>query len=164
MVEMKIFGLVLDEKSQTPILVLKDPTAELVLPIWIGAMEAMAISLALNQVSFPRPMTHDLLLSSIRALGGAVLRVEVTSIEEGTFFAEIVVDQGGELRRIDSRPSDAIALAVRAEAPVFVARAVLDEAGTKTHDEQGQAVLKAEDADKWTEELEKFSVDTKYKM
>lgn len=164
MVEMKIFGLVLDEKSQTPILVLKDPTAELVLPIWIGAMEAMAISLALNQVSFPRPMTHDLLLNSIRALGGAVLRIEVTSIEEGTFFAEIVVDQGGELRRIDSRPSDAIALAVRAEAPVFVARAVLDEAGTKTHDEQGQAVLKAEDADKWTEELEKFSVDTKYKM
>ena len=164
MVEMKIFGLVLDEKSQTPILVLKDPQGEIVLPIWIVAMEAMAISLALNQVSFPRPMTHDLLLNATRALGGAVQRIEVTSIEEGTFFAEIVVEQGGEVRRIDSRPSDAIALAVRAEAPVFVAEAVLEEAGTKAQDEQGQAVLKAEDAEKWTEELEKFSIDTKYKM
>ncbi|MBN2141666.1 MAG: bifunctional nuclease family protein [Desulfovibrionaceae bacterium] len=165
MVEMKVFGLALDEKNQTPILILKDLEETRVLPIWIGAMEAMSISLALNKVAFPRPMTHDLMLSSLESLGGEVTAVEVTKIEQGTFFAEIVVRQGTEYKRIDSRPSDAIAIAIRAKAAVYVDRAVLDEAGVAPSEGGEQAVLKTEDADKWTEELEKLSItDIKYKM
>ena len=107
MVKVDIFGLALDETSKAPILVLKEADGERVLPIWIGAMEAMAISVAINAVPFPRPMTHDLLLSAIGDLGGQVAQVEVTDIREGTFYAEIVVAQGSETRRVDSRPSDA---------------------------------------------------------
>ena len=164
MVEMQIYGLAMDEKTQAPVLILKGPSEERVLPIWIGAMEAMAISLALNKVAFPRPMTHDLLLLVIAGLGGRVERVEITKLEEGTFYAELVVDMNGEVRRIDSRPSDAIAVAVRAEASVFVSGEVLEEAGTQSPDAY-EAVLKTDEAEKWTEELEKLDLDdTKYKM
>jgi len=163
-VEVEIFGLALDENSKSPILVLKDETDTRVLPIWIGAMEAMSISMAINKVPFHRPMTHDLLLNVIRDLGGTVARVEVSSIENGTFFAEVVVVLGTETKRIDSRPSDAIALAVRAECPILVDEAVLEEAGAPHH-EDSEAVIKTEDSDKWVEELEKLSEeDTKYKM
>ncbi|WP_449242708.1 bifunctional nuclease family protein, partial [Desulfovibrio sp.] len=109
MVRVEVFGLALDEKSQAPVLILKAVDGERILPIWIGAMEAMAISVALNKVAFPRPMTHDLLLNVLRGLGGQVSRVEVTTVEEGTFFAEIVISKGGETLRVDSRPSDAMA-------------------------------------------------------
>lgn len=163
MVEMRVFGLAMDEKNTAPILVLKDESEDLVLPIWIGAMEAMSISLALNKVDFPRPMTHDLLLSMISGLGGAVSAVEVVRIEEGTFYAEIVVEIGGEQRRIDSRPSDAIALAVRAEAPIRVAPAVLEAAGARSMDGY-EEVIRTGDSEKWTEVLEKFDTDGKIKM
>ncbi len=164
MVEMKVFGLAVDEKSQAPVLILKDSAEERVLPIWIGAMEAMSISLALNKVVFPRPMTHDLLLSVIEDLGGRVNSVEVTNIEDGTFYAEVVLSRDGEIKRIDSRPSDAIALAVRAEAAILVHEDVLKEAGSHTLADY-EKVLKSEDSDKWAEELEKFSEeDSKYKM
>jgi len=163
-VKVDIFGLALDEKSKSPILVLKDEADTRVLPIWIGAMEAMSISMAINKVPFERPMTHDLLLNVIHDLGGTVSRVEVSSIENGTFFAEVVVAIGGETKRIDSRPSDAIAVAVRAECPILVDEAVLEEAGAPHH-EDGEAVIMTEDSDKWVDELEKFSEeDSKYKM
>ena len=84
MVEMKVFGLALDEDSQVPVLILKDMAEEKVLPIWIGAMEAMAISMALNEMSLPRPMTHDLLLNMVKGLGGEITAVEVVSLDEGT--------------------------------------------------------------------------------
>ena len=164
MVKVDIFGLALDEKSKSPILVLKDETDARVLPIWIGAMEAMSISMAINRIPFHRPMTHDLLLNVIRDMGGVVVKVEISNIENGTFFAEIVVSMGDEIKRIDSRPSDAIALAVRAECPIFVGEAVLEEAGAQHH-EENQAVIKTEDSDTWMDELEKLSEDnTKYKM
>ena len=163
MVTMEIFGLALDENNKSPIIILKGEEGGRVLPIWIGAMEAMAISMALNKVPFPRPMTHDLLLNAIRELGGTVVRIEVTDIEEGTFYAEIVVDFGGGTRRIDSRPSDAIALAVRAECPILVGEEVLESAGVPL--QEGESVIKTEDAEKWMEELNKLSEDdTKYKM
>lgn len=164
MVKVDIFGLALDETSKAPILVLKEADGERVLPIWIGAMEAMAISVAINAVPFPRPMTHDLLLSAICDLGGQVAQVEVTDIREGTFYAEIVVAQGSETRRVDSRPSDAIALAVRAKCPILVAEQVLVQGGGPM--QQGaKRVIKTDEADKWAEELERFSEDeTKYKM
>ncbi|MEF2146229.1 MAG: bifunctional nuclease family protein [Desulfovibrionaceae bacterium] len=164
MVEMHVFGLALDEKSQSPVLILKDLADETVLPIWIGAMEAMAISLALNKVDFPRPMTHDLMLNVLAALGAELSAVEITRVEEGTFYAELVVRLGDAEKRVDCRPSDAIALAVRVEAKVLAARAVLEQAGTLSS-EAPEVVLKSEDADKWAEELDKVSPDDfKYEM
>lgn len=164
MLKMDIFGLALDENNKSPILVLKSEDESRVLPIWIGAMEAMSISMAINEVPFPRPMTHDLLLNTIRDLGATVTRVEVTDIEKGTFYAEIIVATHNDTLRIDSRPSDAIALAVRAECPIFVGDEVLEEAGTP-YTEENETVIKTEDSDKWMEELNKLSEDdTKYKM
>jgi len=163
MIEMKVFGLALDEDSQVPVLILKDSEEKIVLPIWIGAMEAMAISLALNEVSLPRPMTHDLLLNAISQMGGKVVAVAVVDLREGTYYAEIEVDQNGTPRRIDSRPSDAIALAIRAQAPILVSKKVVEQMAS----EQGGAkpVIKTEEAEKWNEILEKFSLDdSKYKM
>ncbi|EGB13827.1 protein of unknown function DUF151 [Pseudodesulfovibrio mercurii] len=164
MVKVEIFGLAVDEAGKSPIIVLKDEGETRVLPIWIGAMEAMSISMAINKVPFPRPMTHDLLLNAIRALGGVINRVEITDIENGTFFAEIVLDAGGETKRIDSRPSDAIALAVRAECPILAGESVLEEAGGP-FPEHPETVIKTEDSEKWQEELDKLSEDDiKYKM
>ena len=164
MVEMKVYGLALDEDSQVPVLVLKDMSESMVLPIWIGAMEAMAISLALNEVKLPRPMTHDLLLSAIKALDGQVLGVEVTNLDDGTYFAEIKVDQQGAFKRIDCRPSDGIALALRAEAPIAVSEEVLERAAQNNPIEP-KGVIQSEDADRWTELLDQLDEDdTKYKM
>ena len=111
-------------------LILKDIDEKTVLPIWIGAMEAMAISLALNEVKLPRPMTHDLLLSAISNLDARILAVDVVSLRDGTYYAELEVEQGGKKKRIDCRPSDGIALALRAEAPISVAEDVLDQAAS----------------------------------
>lgn len=163
MVEMQVFGLALDEDSQVPVLVLKDLEERQVLPIWIGAMEAMAISMVLNKVDLPRPMTHDLLLAAIVRMGGKVTAVEVVDLKEGTYYAEIEIDAAGELRRIDARPSDGVALALRAECPIRVAQAVLDEAG---RDEKlaGKPGISGEDAKKWNELLEELDPENKYKM
>lgn len=164
MVEMKVFGLALDEDSQVPVLVLKDNDEKAVLPIWIGAMEAMAISLALNGVKLPRPMTHDLLLSAINALEGKIVSVNVVSLKEGTYYAEVEVDQKGQRKRIDCRPSDGIALALRAEAPIAVDEGVLIAADAEGKP-QPKAVLQTDDAKQWNELLDKLNVDdTKYKM
>ncbi|MEF2230887.1 MAG: bifunctional nuclease family protein [Pseudodesulfovibrio sp.] len=164
MVKVEIFGLALDENNKSPILILKGEDGGRVLPIWIGAMEAMAISMALNGVPFPRPMTHDLLLNAIRDMGGRTESIMVTSIVDGTFFAEIVVARGEEIVRIDSRPSDAIALAVRAECPMYVDDAVMESSGVPLK-ENGESFIRAEDSDKWMDELNKLSEDdTKYKM
>lgn len=162
--EMKVFGLALDENNQSPVLILKDLKDEAGLPIWIGAMEAMSISMVLNKVAFPRPMTHDLMLSVIAGLGGKLARVEITALEEGTYYAELVVVQQGGLRRIDARPSDAVALALRAESPILVAETVLARAGAADK-AAPKTTLTTDEADRWSEVLEKFSVDdTKYKM
>ena len=164
MVTVEIFGLALDENNKSPILILKGEDGARVLPIWIGAVEAMAISMALNNIPFPRPMTHDLLLNTIRDLGGTVAGIAVTSIVDGTFFAEITVERGGETVRIDCRPSDAIALAVRAKCPMGVDEAVMESSGVPLQ-ENGDSFISAEDSDKWLDELNRLSEDdTKYKM
>uniref|UniRef100_I2Q0F3 BFN domain-containing protein n=1 Tax=Desulfovibrio sp. U5L TaxID=596152 RepID=I2Q0F3_9BACT len=164
MIEMKVFGLALDEESQVPVLILKDLQEKAVLPIWIGAMEAMAISLALNDVSLPRPMTHDLLLNMIHKLDAHVVAVHVTELTEGTYYADIEVEVEGGIRRIDSRPSDAIALALRAKAPILVSEPVLEQVTNESKDATVVA-FSSDDTDKWTELLEKFDLtDTKYKM
>ncbi len=164
MIEMKVFGLALDEESQVPVLILKDSNEKTVLPIWIGAMEAMAISLALNDVVLPRPMTHDLLLNMIRKLDGHVVAVNVTELTEGTYYADIEVEIEGGIRRVDSRPSDAIALALRSKSPILVAESVIEQVTNETKDATVVAFT-SDETDKWTELLEQFDLnDTKYKM
>lgn len=164
MIEMKVFGLALDEESQVPVLILKDMQEKTALPIWIGAMEAMAISLSLNDVVLPRPMTHDLLLNVISKLDAHVVAVNVTELTDGTYYADIEVEVEGGIRRIDSRPSDAIALALRAKAPILVSESVLEQVSKESRD-AAVVAFSSDDADKWTELLEQFDPnDTKYKM
>jgi bifunctional DNase/RNase len=138
LVPMSIKGLMLDPMSNSPIVVLKDDDEKLFLPIWVGIFEANAIALQLENITTPRPMTHDLLRDMIKQLDARVTRVVINDLKEATFFAQIrllIHRAGGEqLLEIDARPSDAIALALRTEAPIYVAQSVLDQAQTITPD------------------------------
>jgi uncharacterized protein len=165
---MKIFGLAVDEKAQSPVLILKDEARDLALPIWVGPVEAMAISLAINAVKTPRPMTHDIIGHVVAALSGTIASVEIVSLREGTFYAELVlvrqVDGRDELTRVDCRPSDAVAIAARTGVRILVDEAVLSAAGTRTL-AGAQAEFADAERDKWTDELEKLMPDElKYKM
>ncbi|MGZ8842949.1 MAG: bifunctional nuclease family protein [Pyrinomonadaceae bacterium] len=120
-IEVKIRALMMDPNSGTPIIILKDVNSETMLPIWVGAYEANAIALEIEKIAPPRPMTHDLLRNLIVELGLTVDRVVVTSLRDNTFYAVIeMTGEDGEAMRLDSRPSDAIALALRADCPIFV--------------------------------------------
>lgn len=120
-IEVKIRALMMDPNSGTPIIILKDVNSETMLPIWVGAYEANAIALEIEKIAPPRPMTHDLLRNLIVELGLKVDRVVVTSLHENTFYAVIeMTSENGEPMRLDSRPSDAIALALRADCPIYV--------------------------------------------
>ena len=125
---MEVRGLMLDPSSNNPIVVLRDPESQTFLPIWIGLFEASAIQMGLETAESPRPRTHDLLASMLEKLGGQVIKVVVEDLKEQTFYAVIHVEQNGQELRIDARPSDAIALALRTESPVFVSRSVLEKA------------------------------------
>ena len=125
--EMKIKGLMIDPVSNMPIIILKNPSGESVLPIWVGIFEANAIAMELEEVVSPRPMTHDLLKNVIEGMRAQVKRVVITDLKENTFFAAIHLDRDGEGFTIDSRPSDAMALALRTSAPIFVEQQVLDK-------------------------------------
>lgn len=124
-VEMRIRGLLLDPNTNMPIVVLKDVNSESVLPIWVGVFEANAIALEIEKVAPPRPMTHDLLKNVITGLGAVVERVVVTELRNDTFFAAIWATRNGDSVVIDSRPSDAIALAMRTDCPIYVNDEVL---------------------------------------
>ena len=120
-IEVKIRALMMDPNSGTPIIILKDVNSETMLPSWVGAYEANAIALEIEKIAPPRPMTHDLLRNLIVELGLTVDRVVVTSLRDNTFYAVIeMTGEDGESMRLDSRPSDAIALALRADCPIFV--------------------------------------------
>jgi uncharacterized protein len=120
-IEVKIRALMMDPNSGTPIIILKDVNSETMLPIWVGAYEANAIALEIEKIAPPRPMTHDLLRNLIVELGLKVERVVVTSLRDNTFYAVIELSgDNGDAMRLDSRPSDAIALALRADCPIFV--------------------------------------------
>lgn len=125
MVEMRVFGLTIDPQSKTPIVVLREASGDAVLPVWVGAMEAMAISLVLNNESLPRPLTHDLFLMTLKAFKAELRRVEINNLREGTFYAVLVLSGPEGRTRVDCRPSDAIALAMRAGAPILVEEEVL---------------------------------------
>ena len=126
--EMKVLGLTLDGNTNSPILVLQQEDGDEVLPIWIGATEAMAISLALNELTPERPLTHPLLLDALAALGARVAGVTITALREGTFYAFLELMRGAECIHLDCRPSDGIALALRAKSPIRIAESVLAKA------------------------------------
>lgn len=127
-VEMFVGGLVLDPATQAPIVILKDESGAITLPIWIGIPEATSIASAIKQVTMARPLTHDLFFDLLLDVGVTVQRVVITELKESTYFAELVLGQGDRVIVLDSRPSDAIAMALRASAPIYVAQSVLDQA------------------------------------
>lgn len=155
---MSIKGLMLDPISNAPIVVLKDGDEKIFLPIWVGVFEANAIALQLEKVSTPRPMTHDLLKSIIEHVQGEVKRIVINDLRESTFYALIQVLQQGRLIDIDARPSDAIAIALRTDAPIFVEQSVLDQAQTIAPEQTREEHLK-----KWLEETDLEDLG-KYKM
>ena len=163
LVPMSIKGLMLDPVSNSPIVVLKDEEDKFFLPIWVGIFEANAIALQLENVTTPRPMTHDLLRNMISELDGRVTRVVINDLRDSTFFAQIrvITSHGDEERtlELDARPSDAIALALRTEAPIFVAQSVLDQAQTISPEGEEQD----ERMKKWFEQLSPDDIG-KYKM
>jgi uncharacterized protein len=124
-VEMKIRGLLMDPVSNMPIVVLKDVTSDTVLPIWVGVFEANAIALEIEKVATPRPMTHDLIKNVLTGLEAMVHKVVVTELREDTFYAVIWLEREGQVVSVDSRPSDALALALRMDCPIFVDDEVL---------------------------------------
>jgi bifunctional DNase/RNase len=191
-VEMFVGGLVMDPATQAPIVVLKDETGSVTLPIWIGITEATSIASAIKQLAMARPLTHDLFYDLLQQLGITVQRIVITELRESTYFAELVLGQGDKVILLDSRPSDAIAMALRASAPIYVTQQVLDQAkvafasqgqvpaaqspsaegqgasqeeGDEGQEEEASQDFRAVDKDKWEEILQDLDPDDfKYKM
>jgi uncharacterized protein len=149
-VEMKIRGLTMDPVTQMPIVVLKDLNGNTVLPIWVGIFEANAIALEIEKVTTPRPMTHDLLKTVLLGLNAGVKKVVVSDLKDDTFFAVIWLEKDGELITVDSRPSDALALALRLDCPIYVDDTVLKNSKmTATVNEKVQS----DELRRWLENL-----------
>ncbi|MEA2462351.1 MAG: uncharacterized protein QOJ98_98 [Acidobacteriota bacterium] len=165
LVPMSIKGLMLDPVSNSPIVVLKDDDEKFFLPIWVGIFEANAIALQLENITTPRPMTHDLLRNLIAQLDARVTRIVINDLKDATFFAQIRLlikngTGGDRMLEIDARPSDAIALALRTEAPIYVAQSVLEQAQTITPENAEETQEKSKD---WFENLSTEDLG-KYKM
>src|SRR6188472_2488311 len=159
-IEMSIKGLMVDAVTNVPIVILRDKAGQKVLPIWVGIFEANAIALQIENISTPRPMTHDLLRNVIQDLKASVQKVVVCDLQENTFYALIYLSLHGDTVTIDARPSDAIALALRTRAPIFVEDVVIDNA--KTVDLSSEKP----DSDRLSKWLESLDPDDlgKYKM
>ena len=160
LIEMSIKGLMVDPMAGTPIVILKDKQGERVLPIWVGVPEANAIALQIENVSTPRPMTHDLLRNIITDLEGRVDRVVVSDLRDNTYFAIIHLTVRGERVAVDARPSDAIALALRTRSPILVEEAVIENARTADFNTEP---ADSERLQKWLESLDPEELG-KYKM
>jgi bifunctional DNase/RNase len=158
---MRVVGITVDPATQSPIVILRDPEGQNILPIWIGILEANAIAVGLEKVRLPRPMTHDLLKNIMDQTDVRLLRIEVVDIKDGTYYAALHLESGGKTLVVDSRPSDAIAIAIRLDAPIFVHDVVIEKA---LRSEPGSGT--GEDKDKWLELLEKMNPEdfSKYKM
>lgn len=189
-IEMFVGGLVLDPNTQAPVVILKDESGEIALPIWIGVAEATSIASAIKQVNMARPLTHDLMYDMIQELGARVQRIVITELKDSTYFAELVLSHGDKAMILDSRPSDAIGIALRASAPIYVARSVIEQAkvtfstvrgggepptaegeGAKSPDkeappeEEPATNFNDIDKDKWNDLLDSLDPDDfKYKM
>jgi bifunctional DNase/RNase len=159
-VEMKIRGLMMDPVTNMPIVVLKDLNGNTILPIWVGIYEANAIALEIEKVSTPRPMTHDLIKTLLLGLGTGIRKVVVSELKDDTFYAVIWLDKDGDLISVDSRPSDALALALRLDCPIFV-----DESVLKSSKRSNAAADKVSDEEqrRWLESLDDEDLG-RYKM
>ena len=162
--EMTVSGLTIDPFTNSPIMILKDVASDKAVPIWIGLLEATAIASELENIKFSRPMTHDLLKNIMELMETQVTKVEVCDLRDNTYFAIIYLSRDGNEMTIDARPSDAIAIALRTKAPIFVADVVIKKA--RRVDLSAQEAITTEDAKKWTEILEGLDPDDfgKYKM
>jgi uncharacterized protein len=158
-VEMKIRGLMLDPVTNTPIVILKDSGSDTVLPIWVGVYEANAIALEIEKVSTPRPMTHDLIKNVLTGLDTHVHKVVVTELKEDTFYAVIWMERDGRVISVDSRPSDALALALRVDCPIFVE----DEVLKTSKKAAGTSEATSEELRKWLDGLNDEDLG-RYKM
>ena len=160
LVRMTVRGIALDPITNMPIVILKDSEEKRALPIWVGIFEANAIALELEKIATPRPMTHDLIKNILDGLGATVQQIVVNDLKENTFFAVIEVNYNVNMLNIDARPSDAIALALRVNAPIFVTDKVVSKAKTMDIAED------KEETDRWKEWLENLKPEDfgKYKM
>ncbi len=154
-----IVGLTLDQDSKTPILILKTVDTEETIPIWIGLLEATSIASALQNVNFDRPMTHDLFKNFITLMDVDVERIEVNDLKDNTFYARIHFTSGETTFSMDARPSDAIAIAVRFAASVFVDKIVIDALKPGPQDKSYEMEDDSEEGKKWAEYLSKLSPD-----
>jgi len=168
-IQMSVGGLTLDPVTKTPIVILKDTDNKLNLPIWIGLLEATAMATEIEGIKMARPMTHDLLKNILGQVGCSVQSVEITELKENTYYALVYLNISGRELVVDSRPSDAIALALRTKSPIFVAKAVLEASSILQQNEEGKegAVENVSNVskEKWAEILEKMTPDDfKYKQ
>jgi bifunctional DNase/RNase len=159
-VEMQIRGLMMDPVTNMPIIVLKDVASDAVLPIWVGIFEANAIALELEKTATPRPMTHDLMQNMARNLNAEVRKVVVSELRDDTFYAVIWLDHAGETVAMDARPSDAIALALRWDCPIYVNREVLESSRQSA---SGAQTVNADEMRRWLENLNDDEMG-RYKM
>lgn len=166
LVEMRVTGLTIDPFTNMPIIILKDAEEKSALPIWIGLIEASAIATELEKIQLARPMTHDLMKNILQTLGVRVEKVEVNDLLDNTFYARIYLAIDGKEFVIDSRPSDAIALALRASAPIFVEKKVIEKSRQVDFSKEGKEGEKKGDREKWSEILENLNPGDfgKYKM
>lgn len=148
--EFKIKGLMMDPIASSPIVILQDVEKNTLLPIWVGVFEANAIALQIERIDTPRPMTHDLFKNMLLHLNAQVLKIVVTELKENTFFSLIHLDMDGDVVIIDSRPSDAIAIALRTDAPIYVTEEVINNSRNVTLEKEG---LDSEDIKKWLENI-----------
>jgi bifunctional DNase/RNase len=162
-VEMKIRGLMMDPVTNMPIVILKDSGSDAMLPIWVGMYEANAIALEIEKVATPRPMTHDLIKNVLMGLETHVHKVVVTDLKDDTFYAVIWLECEGRIISIDARPSDALALALRMDCPIFVDEEVLKSSKASTNLSDRAPSATAEDLRKWLEGLNDEDLG-RYKM
>ncbi len=165
-IKVTVTGLTIDPFTNMPIIILKDEDEKNALPIWIGLIEASAIATELEKVELSRPMTHDLLKNILGELAISVERVEVVDLQDNTFFANIHLKKAGEDMIVDARPSDAVALALRTNAPIYVSRSVMEKSRKIDLSAEGIDAEESVKKEKWTEILEGLSPDDfgKYKM
>jgi bifunctional DNase/RNase len=162
-IEFKIKGLMMDPLTNSPIVVLQDTTSDTLLPIWVGIFEANAIALQIEKVDTPRPMTHDLIKGLLNHLDARVTKIVVTELKDSTFYALIFLDVAGKTITVDSRPSDAIALALRTDSPIFVTDEVISKSTSASSTTLSAERSTPEEIRKWLENLNPEDLG-KYKM
>ncbi|MBP1608830.1 MAG: hypothetical protein H6Q04_1065 [Acidobacteria bacterium] len=162
-IEFKIKGLMMDPLTNAPIVVLQDTGSDTLLPIWVGIFEANAIALQIEKVDTPRPMTHDLIKGLLNHLNAKVTKIVVTELKDNTFYALIFLDVEGKVVTVDSRPSDAIALALRTDSPIYVTDDVISKSSSSSSTTLSAERSSPEDIRRWLENLNPEDMG-KYKM